>query len=523
MARDLDQARSLCAIDPLSEAALASPEAPIVLLPRRPGAPVAAAVAPGYPTLGVMLPCTALHHLLLDAVGEPVVATSGNLADEPIAIDEREALARLGGLADRFLTHDRPIARHVDDSVGWMVRGRFALLRRARGYAPLPVALPRAAPGILAVGGHLKNAVAVSVGRQVFVSQHIGDLETLEAMRAFERVIADLLRLYEAAPVAIAHDLHPDYASTQWALRVAAGDGPARLASGGSRTIAVQHHHAHLAACLADAGCVHRALGVVWDGTGYGPDGTVWGGEFLLGDAAGCRRVAHLRPFRLPGGAAAVREPRRVALALLWETGGPSAIERGDLPALRSFTGEERTVLAHMLERGVQAPPTTSAGRLFDGLAALLGLHPIAGFEGQAACALEFAVDAAAAGAYPVPLRDGPGARVLDWGPLVEAVLADLARGVDRGAIAARIHRGLEMAIAEVAREVAEPRVALTGGCFQNRRLLERAAARLEAAGHEVVLHRQVPPGDGGLCLGQVAVAAARLAGGEPVAFGRRD
>jgi hydrogenase maturation protein HypF len=515
LASDVAQARALCAVDEAAAAALSGPEAPIVLLPRRAGAPVADNVAPGLATLGVMIASNPLHHLLTAELGFPVVATSGNLTDEPIATDEREALARLGHIADVFLVHDRPIERHVDDSVGWQVGGEFALLRRARGFAPLPVRVAREFPCVLAVGGHLKSAVALSVGQRVFLSQHIGDLETPEAMAAFERVIADFLRLYEAIPAAIAHDLHPDYVSTQWARRTAE-ERDVRL-------VPVQHHHAHLAACLAEHGEPGRALGVIWDSTGYGPDGTVWGGEFLLGDASGFTRVAHLRPLRIPGGEAAIHEPRRSALALLWEIYGEAALAREDLPAIASFSPAERRVLGHMLSRGINAPVTTSAGRLFDGLAALVGLHPRVTYEAQAAIALEFAADAGRRGAYPVGLGRGPAAGAtpaggaapltVDWRPLVEAGLADLARGADRGVIAARIHAGLAEAIAAVAREVDEPRVVLSGGCMQNRLLLEGAAARLRAAGHEVLLHRQVPPNDGGIALGQAAVAAATLAG----------
>ena len=514
LARDLAQARALCEIDDAAAATLASPEAPIVLLPKRAGTPVAANVAPGLGTLGVMIASNPLHHLLMAELDFPVVATSGNLTDEPIATDEREALARLGHIADVFLVHDRPIERHVDDSVGWQVGGAFALLRRARGFAPLPVRVARGFPCVLAVGGHLKSTVALSVGERVFLSQHIGDLETPEALAAFERVIADFLRLYEAVPVAVAHDLHPDYVSTQWARRAAEERG--------ARPVPVQHHHAHLAACLAEHGAPGRALGVVWDGTGYGADGTVWGGEFLLGDAAGYERVAHLRPFRLPGGEAAIHEPRRAALALLWEMYGEAASAREDLAVSASFSPAERRVLAQMLAHGLNAPLTTSAGRLFDGLAALVGLFPRVTYEAQAAIALEFAADAGDHGAYPVAVGRGPAAGdttaggaaplTVDWQPLVEATLADLARGVARGVIAARIHAGLADAIAAVAAAVGEPRVVLSGGCLQNRLLLEGATRRLRAAGHEVLLHRQVPPNDGGIALGQAAVAAAALA-----------
>ena len=542
MVRDLDQARALCELPPQAEALLSSPESPIVLLPRRPGAPVADNVAPGNPTLGVMLPYTPLHHLLLREMDSPVVATSGNLTDEPICTDEEEAIQRLGHIADLFLVHNRPITRHVDDSVAWVVREEPRLLRRARGYAPLPVLVPRPLPTILAVGAHLKNTVALSVDRQVFISQHIGDLETAEAMKAFERVIADFLRLYEATPVAIAHDMHPDYLSTRWAVeqgsKRAEGQGgngdlprsPAPLPP--CILFPVQHHHAHLVACLAENGVEGPALGVTWDGTGYGTDGTVWGGEFLLGDAADFKRVAHVRPFRLPGGDAAIKEPRRVALALLWELYGEAALDREDLAPVMALSLTERRLLAQMLERGLNAPITTSAGRLFDAVAALVGLHQQVTFEGQAAMALEYAADVGVEDAYPLPLivtNDegksanteaspqppvvGPSPLVLDWGSLVEAVLEDLQQGVKAGIIAARFHNALVEAILAVAQAVGAPRVALTGGCFQNRLLTERAASRLSQAGFEALLHRQVPPNDGGISLGQVIVAADRLEG----------
>ena len=568
MAPDLAQANLLCDVSTEAAALLASAEAPIVLLQKRAGArsqesgirdqesedsrqatagdkssvsdppssfvvrrssSVADEVAPDNPYLGVMLPYTPLHHLLLAELDFPVVATSGNLTDEPICTDEGDAFQRLGHIADAFLVHDRPIARHVDDSVAWIMRGVPRLLRRARGYAPLPVLLRDEAPTILAVGAHLKNTVALSVGRQVFISQHIGDLETPEAMAAFERVIADFLQMYEARPVAIAHDLHPEYLSSKWARESTADErrNQAQMTNHGvfvirpSSLVAVQHHHAHLAACLAENGTDGPALGVTWDGTGYGSDGTIWGGEFLLGDASGFTRVAHLRPFRLLGGDAAVYEPRRVALALLFEMYGDAALEMDDLAPVRSFSVSERHLLSRMLARGVNAPITTSAGRLFDGVAALIGLHQEVSFEGQAAMALEFGADGREGGAYPFGLttrrrtkdegREQDAPSVLDWQPMMEAILADLRAGVERGIIAARFHNALVDAIVAVARSVGEPRVALTGGCFQNRLLTERAADRLERAGFEVILHRLVPPNDGGISLGQVAVAAARI------------
>ncbi len=573
MVRDLAMARQLCHVPPEAEALLTAPEAPIVLLARladkspveatgTPGSQsafesrrdritVSPSVAPDNPYLGVMLPYMPLHHLLMREVGIPVVATSGNLSDEPICTDNDEAFARLKDLADAFLIHDRPIARHVDDSVAWIVAGAPRLLRRARGYAPLPVLLKEEVPTILAVGAHLKNTVALSVGRQVFISQHIGDLETPEALAAFERVIADFLRLYEAEPVAIAHDMHPDYLSTKWAIEHCglpiadcgfAGQSPASIRNPKSEIrnlIPVQHHHAHLASCLAENQVEGPALGVTWDGTGYGPDGTVWGGEFLVGDATGYTRVAHLRPFRLPGADAAVHEPRRVALALLWELYGEAALAMDDLAPVAAFAPAERRVLGQMLARGFNAPLTTSMGRLFDGVAALAGLDQQVSYEGQAAMRLEFVADASEAGAYPLDLQLVTGAEpsgiealaglsgqqtkpaeasipatlTLDWRPLIEAVLADVRRGTPIGTISARFHNGLVHAMIEVARRVGQPRVALTGGCFQNRILTERAAAALARAGFEVLLHRHVPPNDGGISLGQVAVAASVVGG----------
>ncbi len=527
MARDLVQARTLVELDPQAEALLTSPESPIVLLRRKHNAPVAENIAPGNPYLGVMLPYTPLHHLLLRAIDFPVVATSGNLSDEPICIDETEAVQRLGHIADFFLVHNRPIARHVDDSVMTIMLGEPRFLRRARGYAPMPVLLKHEIPTILGVGAHLKNTIALSVRNQVFISQHIGDLETPEAMKAFERVIADFLKLYEATPIAVAHDLHPDYLSTKWAHAWMTKDerrttNDSSLVVRPSSLVVVQHHHAHLAACLAE-NQADRALGVMWDGTGYGTDGTIWGGEFLLGDAKDFVRVAHLRPFRLPGGDAAIKEPRRSAFALLYAMFGEAIIERDDLAPIRTLTSAERKTLVQMLSKGINSPITTSVGRLFDGVAALIGLHPHVSFEGQAAMALEYAVDATVRDAYPIETKDEgrktrdlssvvrPSSSVLDWHPLIESVLSDLSRGIERSIIAARFHNALVQAIVAVAKQIGEEKVALSGGCFQNRFLTERAATELAQAGFRVLLHQHVPPNDGCISLGQVVVAAARL------------
>ena len=519
MVRDLEAARELCQVSAAAEALLTAPEAPIVLLPILEGAAIAAGIAPGNPHLGVMMAYTPLHHLLLRQIDFPVVATSGNLSDEPICIDNLEALTRLAAVADRFLVHDRPIQRHVDDSVLHLIEERCQPIRRARGLAPMPVILDRPAPTILAVGGHLKNAVALSVGDRVFLSQHIGDMETPQAFEAFEAVIRDFLEVYDAEPELIAHDLHPDYPATRWALeRVGeAGEGWLQALTG-KPTLGVQHHHAHLAACLAENHIEEgSALGVIWDGTGYGSDGTVWGGEFLLGSASRFRRVAHLRRFRLPGGDAAVKEPRRVAAAVLWEMWGDSVFEQEELTPIRAMDKRERRLLASMLGKGFRSPVTTSAGRLFDAVAALIDVQPQVSFEGQAAMALEFIADPRERGSYRMPLEssnDEAGKLVLDWAPLIEAIIDDSRRGIDPGIIAARFHNALVEAVVAVAEKIGEPRVALTGGCFQNRRLTERAAHRLRKSGLDVLVHHQVPANDGGISLGQVAVAAAQQRSG---------
>jgi hydrogenase maturation protein HypF len=512
MCASVEDARRLVDVPDDAAVLLAGPAAPIVLLKRRALRALAAdqlaiddAVAPGNPYLGVMLPSTPLHHLLLRAFDGPLVATSGNRADEPICTDETEAFTRLAGIADLFLVHDRPIERHVDDSVAAFIDGAPSLLRRARGFAPGPIPLERAAPDLLAVGPHLKSTIALARGRQVFVSQHIGDLDTGEAQAALERTADDFVRLYQASPVAIVHDLHPDYASTRFAALLAA--------SWGVPSLGVQHHHAHHAACMAENRVEDETLGLVWDGTGYGMDRTIWGGEFLLGDAHHVRRTAHLLPFRLPGGAAAVREPRRVAAALLAAALSPDAAAAH--PVLNAaFPRNQLDMLLHMNATGLSSPVTTSAGRLFDGIAALLGLCDVATFEAEAAIRLEHVSDATERGAYAVALLDdGRGPLLLDWRPLVAAAEHDRARGVSRALIAARVHNGMVQAISLIAQVVRCERVALSGGCFQNRLLAERAAEALRRRGFHVLQHRQVPAGDGGIAFGQIVIAAAQLRG----------
>jgi len=492
MVPSLAEARKLCHISELEERLLMSPEAPIVLLQRDITTGLAASVAPANPNLGVMLPYTPLHHLLLHSPGVPIVATSGNLSDEPICTDAREALERLHEIAEIFLVHDRPIVRHMDDSIARIMAGRELLLRRARGYAPLPVQLPKATKPILALGAHLKNTVALGMGRNVFVSQHIGDLETEQAYRAFVKSAADLPRLYEVSPDLVVSDRHPDYLSTKHAARLSL---PIR---------SVQHHWAHIAACMAENDLAPPLLGVSWDGTGDGGDGTIWGGEFLAIDADGFTRVAHLRQFRLPGGEAAVKEPRRSALGLLYEIFGEQLWEHHDL--LGAFDRIELSLLRQMLEKNVNAPLTSSAGRLFDAIAGLIGLRSRTSFEGQAAMELEFAVQPGVEDAYSFALLDGS-PLVLDWQPAILGIIDDLRIGATRNIITAKFHNTLTEMIMALARKVGQSKVVLTGGCFQNRYLTERTIDRLSAEGFRPYWHQRIPPNDGGISLGQIFAA----------------
>lgn len=495
------EVRRHCAVSAAETAALESPQAPIMLLRRADGDPPvqpAPAVAPGNPYLGVMLPNTPLHHLLMDLVGRPIVCTSGNLSEEPMATQIEDAVTRLGPIADAILTHDRPIVRPVDDSVARVGPEGLQVLRRARGFAPLPMDVGMPLPAILAVGGHLKNAVALSLGTQVVLGAHVGDLDNVAAVAVFERAVQDLRGFFQVTPAAIACDLHPDYASTRHAERLAA-EWRVPL-------IRVQHHHAHAAACMAEHRLAGPALALSWDGTGYGPDGTVWGGECLICEGGAFTRFSHLRPFPLPGGDRAVREPRRAALGLLFEAFGPEAAVHAAW-----FSHAELQTLMPALARRLNCPRTSSLGRLFDAMAVLCGQGGEVSFEGQAAMALEFAADPREPGAYPLPLC-GETPAVADWEPLWRAALADRAAGVPVARIAARFHNALADWALAAAERAGLADVALTGGCFQNALLTDRVRGRLLQAGFRVRLHRDVPPGDGGLALGQVLVAAYQLA-----------
>jgi len=577
----LESVKAVCEVSPLEERLLRSPEAPIVLLRRlvrpHPGPlpqerekysplllesaaagsstemeqtsphadcslspgervrvrasveqiilQIAPSVAPHNPNFGAMLPSNPLHHLLMAELGFPVVATSGNLSDEPICTDECEALERLGGIADVFLVHNRPIVRHVDDSIVRVMLDREMILRRARGYAPLPISIGETSStspkhqglvelvppkNILAVGAHLKNSIALAVGNQVFISQHIGDLETEPANNAFRRVIADFEKLYDVKPEIIAADLHPDYLSTKFANEI----DKAGLPSGQDAQqrvptkVGIQHHIAHVLSCMAENEIEPPALGVSWDGTGYGLDGTIWGGEFFLVTDKKVERIAHLRPFRLPGGDKAVREPRRAAIGLLYELFGDAAFEMRHLPPLQDVTAVELSALKGMLRRKLNSPQTSSVGRLFDAVASLANLRQIMRFEGQAAMELEFALDGIETDEhYNLSFVTHQPSLILDWSPMIEAILSDVQNGVPGGRISAKFHNALAEAVVAVAKSIGERRVILSGGCFQNRYLTERIVNRLCVENFQPYWHQRVPPNDGGIALGQVVAA----------------
>jgi hydrogenase maturation protein HypF len=498
----LETAREDCHISDLETRLLLSPESPIVLLKRN--APVGSAVrnisssvAPGNPHLGIMLPYSPLHHILMAELGFPIVATSGNISDEPICTDEKEALIRLGGIAELFLVHNRPIARPIDDSVVRIMMGREMVIRRARGYAPLPVPLKSEMPRIFAVGAHLKNTIAISIGKEAFVSQHIGDLETAQAYEAFENAGANFHKLYDFAPKKLASDLHPGYLSSQFAERQ---DLPVTH---------VQHHYAHILSCMAENEIAPPALGVSWDGTGLGSDGTIWGGEFLKISEDGFLRWGHFRTFPLPGGDKAIKEPRRIAMGLLFEMYGGKMPAQLDIPSIAAFTPQELVILIQMLEKSINSHYTSSAGRLFDAAASIIGIRQKTNYEGQAAMELEYALDGFDNEAsYPFRIDDNSETKIIDWQPMIEEVIKDRRREAHAGLIAAKFHNTMVEIILEMAQNSGERRIVLSGGCFQNRYLTERAVTRLQTEGFLPCWHQRIPPNDGGIALGQIVAAA---------------
>ena len=505
MVPSLETAEKLCEVDDEARRVLQVPQRPIMLLRRRRPNPVCEEVAPKICQLGIFLPYTPIHHLLL-ATGdfEALVMTSGNLSEEPIAIDNREAAYRLSGLADLFLVHNREILLRCDDSVVRVFGHETCQLRRSRGYVPTPVFLAEEVPSILAVGGELKNTICVTRGKHAFLSQHIGDLENLESYHFFEEAVEHLGRVLEIQPQAIAYDLHPDYFSTKWALT------QTKLPRFG-----VQHHHAHIASCMAENQLEGKVIGFALDGTGYGTDARIWGGEVLVADYLDFERAAHLEYVSLPGGAEAIREPWRMAVSYLAHHFGREFLGL-EIPFVKKLNIMRTELMIRMMERGVQSPLSSSCGRLFDAVAAMIGIRDRVTYEAQAAIELEAAMDHRRGyRAYPFALKPDKTGWIIGTRPLFEAVLDDLRRNESPGAISQRFHKGLAETLVRVADLIREKtsltRICLSGGTLNNVYLRCRLKDKLEMIGFKVFTHREVPAGDGGLSLGQALIAAHRL------------
>jgi hydrogenase maturation protein HypF len=503
MVADVDGARALVELGAQEERLLTAPARPIVLASRRSDARVAVAVAPGCRELGVMLPYAPLHHLLLADTGCALVLTSGNVSDEPIAYRDEDARARLAPIADAFLVHDRPIHVRTDDSVVRVAAGRPRVLRRSRGLVPESLPLPAAgSEHLLACGAELKSTFCVARDGRAWVGHHIGDLQDVATLQSFTEGVEHFERLFAVRPQLVAHDLHPDYRSTVYALE-----------REGVAVLGVQHHHAHLAACLAEQGVDGPAVGAIYDGSGLGTDATVWGGELLVGDAHGFARPGHLLGVALPGGDRAVAEPWRMACSWLVAAAGTDDAAPAIPRALIASVDPQRwATVARMARTGFAAPTTTSMGRLFDAVAALCGVRARVRYEGQAAIELEALADRSEHGAYALPVGDD---LVLDARPTIRTVVGDVAAGVAVGVIAARFHNAVAKATAAACAAAAHrcsiDRVVLSGGVFQNRLLLEGTAARLRRRGLEVLVPERLPCNDGSISYGQAAVAAAAL------------
>jgi hydrogenase maturation protein HypF len=507
MVRRVEDASRFCVADELSKKMMSSFERPIVLLPRRPEVAFVPEVAPGNRFLGVFLPYTPLHHLLfLSGKFEVLVMTSGNLSEEPIAIDNEEAVLRLNKIADAFLVHDRKIVRRCDDSVVRVAAGQPQKLRRSRGFVPVPVQLEKEMQPVLAVGGELKNTVCVVRGSEAFLSQHVGDLENLDSHKFFEETVQHLQRILETEPKVIAHDLHPDYFSTKWAQERT-----------GVELVGVQHHHAHVAACMAENHLDGKVIGVALDGTGYGTDGAIWGGEVLVADYTEFERAAHFEYVPLPGGAAAIHEPWRMAVSYLAKHYG-KAVETLGLPFLAAIDSRKLSAVLQMMEREVNSPRTSSCGRLFDAVAALVGLRGTVNFEAQAAIELEMAArDSGSEAAYPLDLDIHGTTWQIGTKPLFDWLLKDIRQQASVADISRKFHNGLALVFVDAAERIRDRtqlnRVCLSGGCFLNALLLETMITEMKERSFEVFFHTEVPAGDGGISLGQAVIAGRRVGG----------
>jgi hydrogenase maturation protein HypF len=507
MLRRIEDVDRFCVVDDAARKVLLSIERPILLLPRKPDSGLADGIAPRNRFLGAFLPYTPLHHLLFSSGKfDALVMTSANLSEEPIAIDNEEAVRRLQGIADAYLVHNRDILRRCDDSVVRLAAGRTQMLRRSRGFVPVPVPLERESQPILAVGGELKNTICIVRSSEAFLGQHIGDLENLESYSFFEEAVQHLQRILEIHPKVIAYDLHPDYFSTKWALGQDSED---------VRLIGVQHHHAHIASCMAENHLDGKVIGIALDGTGYGTDGAVWGGEVLLADYAGFERAAHFEYIPLPGGAAAIHEPWRVALSYLLKH-YVKDLDSLDLPFIRGIDSRRRQIIQQMIDRQIHSPRTSSCGRLFDAVASLAGIRSAVNYEAQAAIELEMAAhDSTDEGAYPFDLLpDGPNWQIGTLS-LFEALLHDIRHQQPVSDISRRFHAGLAAMFVDLAEKIRQQsqlnRICLSGGCFHNVLLFQLMLDALRAKSFEVYFHSEVPAGDGGISLGQALIAAHRL------------
>jgi hydrogenase maturation protein HypF len=505
MVTDINEAKKHCYVSPEEEDLLASPQSPIVLMKWREESSVSLEVAPNLHFLGVMLPYTPLHHILLSDTGLPLVMTSGNLSEEPIARDNDEALRRLFGIADYFLIHNRDIYSSYDDSVSMVERGTSQLVRRARSYAPYPIRLPFEAKQVLGCGAEEKNTFCLTKDNYAFLSQHIGDMENMETLEHFDRTVSLYQKLFHIKPEIVAHDLHPDYLATNYARE---------LGKSGMKLVPVQHHHAHITSCMADNGLESAVIGVAFDGTGMGADGNIWGGEFLVADYRDYRRAGHLEYLPLPGGVAAIKRPYRTAIGYILTLLEESALNH-DLPIMREADDMEIEVIRRQIERGINSPLTSSMGRLFDAVSALLGIRSVIDYEGQAAVELEMAAYEEdyvhIQESYPYRIVEEEGIRVVRLKNLLSAVIEDLSQGASKGSMSARFHDTIARMTNEMCRltagETGITQVALSGGVFQNRLLLKTATNLLESSGFQVFTHRQVPCNDGGISLGQAVVA----------------
>jgi hydrogenase maturation protein HypF len=533
MVATVEEAKKHCYVSPEEKKLLASPQSPIVLMKWREGSSVSREVAPNLRFLGVMLPYTPLHHILLRDTGLPLVMTSGNLSEEPIARDNDEALRRLSGIADYFLIHNRDIYSRYDDSVAVVERGTSQLVRRARSYAPYPIRLPFRTRQVLGCGAEDKNTFCLTRDNYAFVSQHIGDMENMETLEHFDSTISLYKRLFHVEPAIVAYDLHPDYLATKYARE---------LGESGLKLVPVQHHHAHIASCLADNGLESPVIGVAFDGTGMGTDGNIWGGEFLIADYRSYKRVGHLEYLPLPGGAAAIKRPYRTAIGYILTLLGEDALnaviatlngvkgKQSQLASIGQVSEVEIDVIKRQIERRINSPLNSSMGRLFDAISALLGIKGEIDYEGQAAVELEMAAYSSViarpvpSGAreldeaisdvqesYPYRIVEDEGVRIVRLGDLLSAVIEDLHQGISQGEISVKFHNTVARMINEmchlIADETSVRQVALSGGVFQNRLLLRKTVSLLESSGFRVFTHRQVPCNDGGISLGQAVIA----------------